>query len=297
MTKVQVVSLILLHFYGTELMITRQNMFKAFSEAVNLATVSEQSNDVVLLGDPAVFDELSQTFSKSSLATIQLLLPNSSFQSTGSIVAACLHNSNELDHFPGALKRIALRGTKILLMLLESQAESSHFSNFFKEFSSSHAIVDINILTAMANEIVMVTFYPFHHDECRSSRPVTINVYNATMKKWKNEEIFPRKLRDFHNCPLRVSTLEYPPAVMRKIENGEEKFYGCDVEVIQGLSSTMNFHVNYSFVAGLYNFGEVYGDNNSTGAISHVFKGEADIVIGFYFLTYDRLKYLTHSTP
>lgn len=187
--------------------------------------------------------------------------------------------------------------SKMFLVFVEDKIENFIMTEMFETFLAL-AILDVNVLIFNGDNIVMVSFVPFRDKNCRNTSPVIVNVYNESKRKWSSDEIFPQKLLNFHRCPLRISTLEYPPAVMKKkkLENESFHYYGSDVEVISGLSLTMNFRANFAFIADPYDFGEV-NDNGSTGAISHVATGKADMLMGFYFLSYERLKYLSHSHP
>lgn len=184
----------------------------------------------------------------------------------------------------------------IILIFLNNNVEHSRLADVFIYFAA-FSIYNVNVLTLIEDNVVMVSVMPFQESECRTTSPAITNVYQNTLHKWEKEEMFPQQFKNFHKCPLRISTLEYPPAVMKKIINGTPQLYGSDVEVIRGLSSAMNFTVNFSHVAEPYNFGEIFSFNNSTGAISHAVSGNDDIAMGFYFLSHDKLKYLAHSYP
>ena len=185
---------------------------------------------------------------------------------------------------------------KMFLVFCEDKIGNLILVKMFESFLA-HAIFDVNVLIFNEESVVMVSFIPFQDNECRNASPVIINVYNEAKREWLDDNIFPNKLKNFHRCPLSISTLEYPPAVMKKIlNNGSAHYYGCDIEVLHGLSSAMNFAVNLAFVAEPYNFGEV-SENGSTGAVSHVVTGKADMLMGFFFLSYERLKFLSHSHP
>lgn len=189
----------------------------------------------------------------------------------------------------------SLRHGKMSLVFVNRVVEMTELADVFKTLSSL-ALYNVNVLTVSGGDVVMASFMPFQNAKCRDASPAIVNTYNETLHKWINEAIFPEKLRNFHKCPLGVSTLLYPPAVMKSLSDGTARYYGSDVEVLNGLASAMNFTANLSHVAEPYNFG-VIDDRNSTGAISHVATGDADIAMGFYFLIHDKLKYLSHSYP
>jgi len=179
-----------------------------------------------------------------------------------------------------------------LLIVLSKNASESVLSNLFKSFLNQ-SFLDVNVLT----QDFMLTFMPFKPNVCGDASSQVVNRFDAKTKQW-NGKIFPEKLNDFHSCPIRISTLHYPPSVRKETRADGSVFYvGSDIELIKGLSSVMNFTVNLSHVAAPYDFGVIEG-NRSTGAISHIASnGSADIAMGFFFLNYEKALHLAHSYP
>jgi hypothetical protein len=168
----------------------------------------------------------------------------------------------------------------------------------FRTFSSL-AIFNVNALAIDRDVIAMMSLVPFRENECRGAKPLVVNVFNETTKAWNERDLLSRKLRNFHKCPVTISVVEYPPAVMKKLNNetGQvEELYGCDIEVIKGLSTAMNFTMNLAHLSEPYDFGDVM-DNRTSGGVSHVMHGDADVALGFFFLTYERNARLSPGYP
>lgn len=243
-------------------------------------------------------DSLNEILISSNLMPIQLMRLGVSSQTKSfksSVILFWLHSDKEMRQIFRQQSLSNLRSGEVFLLFINSDVKMFNLADVFEMFAALF-IYNMNVLTLNKNKVVMVSFWPFQDEKCRNVNPAIINVFNETSCKWSGDEIFPNKLRNFHKCPLRVSTLEYPPAVMKKLDKGEVKYYGSDIEVIEGLASAMNFTVNLAFIAEPYNFGEIF-ENHSTGAISPVVSGDADIAMGFYFLIHDKLKFLSHSCP
>lgn len=266
--------------------------------SVTLETLSSQEVSSILIVKS--FDsetEVNQILSALKFTTVQIINSGRRQRKSSKHSLTLFWFQNEIQLWETVKKKNFTNATdsRLFLVFVEDKAENLILTELFESFSAL-AIFDVNVLLFNGVNVVMTSFVPFQDNKCRNASPVIINVFNEASREWSGE-IFPNKLKNFHRCPLSFSTLEYPPAVMRKtLDNGSLHYYGSDIEVVLGLSSAMNFTVNLTFVAEPYNFGEIT-ENGSTGAVSHVVNGEADMLMGFYFLSYERLKYLSHSHP
>ena len=216
---------------------------EAFGEAIAVIKNQETASNFIFLKLSTLHDEILEKVLNNFTENSVQLVPSIISIDVKSIIVICVGNESEIKKLLKESENSSLNNGNFLILMLDNKPGISTLSDIFKEFSSN-GVIDINIFTSIGDEIVMVSFYPFGYTKCRSSNPVIVNIYNRTMKRWKDEKVFPNKLRNCYKCPLRISTLEYPPAVMKRTSNGVEEFYGCDIEVIQGLASTMNFQVN-----------------------------------------------------
>lgn len=269
----------------------------AFNEAVKMSLESENFNCFKIFSQNTKNDNLGDLIKFLNSKTSQII--NAEVVSRVSVCEnsiIILHAEKNLNKFDDTIENFSRPG-KVLALLLDGQHEISQLSEIFQRFLDL-AYIDVNVVTT-ANEssIVMVSFIPFQAGSCRNVQPIIVNSFNKSSNKWSHSEMFPKKLANFQNCPLKISTLEYPPAVMKKLEKGKSKLFGSDIEVINGLAAAMNFRVNFSYVADPYNFGTILENGSGTGAIHHIMNGEADVVIGFYFLNYEKLSSLSNSYP
>lgn len=269
---------------------------KAFQETIITLSIQESGSDFVFLTDEQS-DSVDNILKSLTTTPIQLMLirtPLTSSLIKNSIVFILVHGENNLSMLLKSQNSSNLNGAKLILVFLVE--ETSRLKIIFETFFNL-LVFNVIIVKSVGNEVVMISTEPFKSDACRNSNPIIINVFNKTSQKWINCEIFPKKMINFHRCPLKISTLEYPPAVMKTFQNGVAQFTGSDIEVINGLSSAMNFTVDLKYIADLYNFGQIFENGSSTGAIFHAVNGSADLVMGFYFLNIEKLKYLSNSNP
>lgn len=307
MMKNFICTLTLLNFVGSDskFMLASQTgseVYSALSETIKILSVEDISfMQIFITHSTSKEDEnLNRFLRKSNFMSFRFVKLGAKMKTKASrslINLFWLQDEAELGEiFRNNTDSSISNNNELFLVFVNAEIKICNLADVFKSFSS-FAIYNANVLAISGDDVVMASFLPFQETQkCRNSIPIIINVYNKTARQWNSDVIFPNKLRNFHECPLRISTLEYPPAVMKKLNNGTAQYYGSDVEVIKGLSTALKFTVNFSHVAEPYNFGEIF-ENNSTGAISHVVSGDADIVIGFYFLFHNRLKYLSHSYP
>lgn len=274
-------------------------ILKALVEALKFLSTLESSS-VFLFTTESDLDSLNRILLSLKFTLVHVLQAGHSMKlPNNSIMIFLVDKKNQLTSVMEKQEKATLQAIKsILIVFLENETEPSSLSSIFKSLSTL-ATHNVNVLSMNKAIITMAAIFPFQESGCWKSNPVITNIYNETLSQWNNKEIFPNKLRNFYNCPLRVSTLEYPPAVMKNPGNeaSDANLYGSDIEVIKGLSSSLNFVVNFSYIAEPYNFGEIFINGSSTGAISHVVQGDADIAIGFYFLNYEKLAYLSNSYP
>jgi hypothetical protein len=267
---------------------TREKALESLSVA--LKTLSESKVSTILI---VKFDkngiEVDHILRSLKFVTVTITDSVQGKSSKNSLTLFWFRNETQVKRV--TKKNFAEIDSPMFLLFCEDQIQLPVLSRLF-EIISSLAIFDVNVLMLNDSNVVLVTFIPFRDKSCRNTTPVISNVFNESAGEWR-DDIFPDKLGNFYECPLKISTLEYPPAVMKSFDG---EFYGCDIEVIRGLSTAMNFTVDLAFVAAPYNFGEVY-DNGSSGAVAHVVSGEADMLMGFYFLSYERIKFVSHSHP
>jgi len=172
-------------------------------------------------------------------------------------------------------------------------------------------IINVNTLFEEEEESVsMTTFFPFGRNtkcsiknvdlrdeidgNCSSTVPYKINSFEFGSFKYKSDCYFPDKTRNLNGCPVRVATFLRCPAVCPGKSN---KKTGFDMSLLMGLSRSLKFTVHENFLQGDEQWGKVYENGTTTGAISKVANDEVDLTIGNFLLRPSRTKYMNNSVP
>lgn len=67
-------------------------------------------------------------------------------------------------------------------------------------------------------------------------------------------------------------------------------FHGYDYEIIRALEKEINFKLELTYIPGSQIWGTILSNGSMTGGLKILYKGEADIGLGNYFLRLSRLK-------
>jgi hypothetical protein len=272
---------------------------KAFDATVRSLCESTDANGFVFFLGVDAGSEL-RDFSRSCPARWVRESTSRSMNLKNAIILFVVREENELAGILRAQDARHLSEAKAIFIFVNGATfdAGDNLATTFQTFSSL-AIFNVNALAIDRDAIVMMSLVAFRENECRGTKPLVVNVFNETTMAWNEPDLLSPKLRNFHKCPVTISAVYYPPAVMKKLntETGQvEELYGCDIELMKGLSAAMNFTMNVAYLAEPYDFGEVT-DNHSTGGVSHVAHGNADVALGFYFLTKERNDHLTPGYP
>lgn len=157
-------------------------------------------------------------------------------------------------------------------------------------------IYNVDVLVDDGIAVLLLTFIPFKSNGiCGDTEAVEINRF--IFKKWETDVYFPKKFENLHRCPIKLGTYEYEPVVMRKkSRDGRYQYTGSDVDILNGVSGTLNFTINFNFMEP-GSWGHIYENGTTTGAIKKVVDGEFDMVIGLYNMLQKRSILMSNSQP
>lgn len=151
---------------------------------------------------------------------------------------------------------------------------------------------NVNILTkGPDNSVELSTFFPFQKNICHSTKSIIINKFNNYT--WRSSEFFPKKLNNFHKCPLTVGSHGIV-ARFERVQNvdGTFDYDGSDALLIKLLAGALNFHMNVNYSLKPFDWGSVYADGSASGVAGQVIHGKSDMIIGTYFLQYIRAAHM-----
>jgi hypothetical protein len=158
-------------------------------------------------------------------------------------------------------------------------------------------IFNVNVIFEDKTGIIQVqTFMPFNVNKCNDTIPITINTYANGRFENDLKDVFPRKLKNLHNCPIRVSTSNgsQPHVFVENFTNGSLKLSGENIEIIKTLSNLLNFKLDFSFI-GVE--GYLFENGTAEGPLKALFDGNADLSINNWWMKIDRLKFFDCSMP
>lgn len=157
-------------------------------------------------------------------------------------------------------------------------------------------IYNVNIMFEDPQGSVRVeTFMPFNAGKCNDTSSVLINTYRVGKFINGVENFYPDKIRNMHNCSVRVATSNEaePFVIAERLTNGASKLSGRDIDIMRALSESLNFSLHFTFV-GLY--GYLFDNGTAAGAFLELKSGKADLIIADYWLKSNRLIYFDATT-
>lgn len=157
-------------------------------------------------------------------------------------------------------------------------------------------VVNVNIMyeEEETGEIFVETFFPFDSVKCGETTPTLINEFKQG--KFINEPFFPEKLHDLQGCQLRVATSNFsiPYSFAELLPNGSYHLHGRDILLIETLSQSLNFKINYVFIG---EEGYLLENGTATGPFEMLLNKNADLIVADYWLKVNRLQFIDYSTP
>ena len=153
---------------------------------------------------------------------------------------------------------------------------------------------NINFIVDDSGRILLLTFKPFDVNSCGDTSPFIINEY--VNGSYLSSAFFPQKIKNLHECHIKVVTFNCPPMVMiRRTKNNSYDISGIDGELLKGIAKILNFTIQIVNISDTIRWGTLDDNGTSTGAMKMVIDGEVDFTIGMYTITSLRNKYMTSS--
>lgn len=144
--------------------------------------------------------------------------------------------------------------------------------------------------------IFVMTFFPFRSStDCSNTTPVLINEFiNGTFTRGLSN-IFPNKMKNLHQCEVKVATTnDIPPHMVSRIKSdGTFELVGRDYEILMTLSKSLNFKINFSFIG---KYGCIYEIRGVFGTLKSVHENKSDLVIADCWLRLNRMEMFDTTT-
>lgn len=144
------------------------------------------------------------------------------------------------------------------------------------------------------HSVLMKSFEPFRPGKCDDTTPIVVDEFKNGNFKFGND-LLPNKLKDLHNCEVRVSiSNDTQPFVIAILQpNGSYALSGRDISLVTSLAESLNFRINYTFIGPI---GFLFENGTAKGPLKALLDGQADISLNNWFLKISRLKFLASTT-
>jgi hypothetical protein len=158
-------------------------------------------------------------------------------------------------------------------------------------------IHNINLIRFVNESIVVETFIPFTAAYCNKTIPVQVAKYENGKFKFKPDDYFPKKFRNFFKCPISMASVTAlsPSILKREFSNGSFELYGRDIEMLKTLSNELNFYANNTYLHPYGSWGVMYPNKTMSGAMGMAQRRATDFAFGNLNLKVDRTEILDHS--
>lgn len=156
-------------------------------------------------------------------------------------------------------------------------------------------IFNVNIIIENTETVEMFSFKPFQRDgKCGDTSAVKTNEFNAKSFRWENENFYPKKFHDLHNCTIKCGAFNLEPAIIiEQKENAAPSFSGFDVDIFNELLHSIQ--ANVKFTAYPIDTGKILANGSGTGLLGRTMRGEVDASLRSWSLQLDRRVVLSET--
>lgn len=143
----------------------------------------------------------------------------------------------------------------------------------------------MNILTPSTEDgatVDIYTYFPFTKNYCEEVHPQIYNKFNLkTGFEHRDLPHFPNKVKNLHNCSLKVSTLEVPPFNLCRLKpSGEWSAWG-----LEGIFMTVMSHEISAILNRTFTHKRIWGNSSAQNAVDRALEmvenGKVNMSIGF----------------
>lgn len=138
------------------------------------------------------------------------------------------------------------------------------------EYCWSNYIINCSVQVQTAlGEILVYTYFPFTVHQCGEVVPTLISQYKNE-SFFQQQQLFPNKLKNMYNCPLKAALWNVAPFVFLERKNNKTSIQrGFEGVLLSELSSRLNFSIEVLIPPNNEQRGIFIG-NNTNGALRMV---------------------------
>lgn len=145
-------------------------------------------------------------------------------------------------HFHGGATIKTIHFGGYFTIILTEHIERVDIAAIFRDCWKHH-MVNVNVMSwdEVDNQVNVFTYFPFSLDSCEQIEPVLLmTISNETI--FSDRDLFRNKLKNFHGCPLWLSTYTVPPyMILHEMGNGVYKAKGIEGNLYRELGKSLNF--------------------------------------------------------
>ena len=141
------------------------------------------------------------------------------------------------------------------------------FENFFNFY-----IIDVIILLPVDNLLHMYTYKPYNKQHCAFTKPLLLQSFNKVPAFLSYDDLYPIKIRNFYQCPIKVVVWNIPPFMeIKRHQNQSVLLKGYDAKILIDLATFLNFSIEVMpNEPPNYLSGEVYSNKTAIGVFKIV---------------------------
>lgn len=204
---------------------------------------------------------------------------------------------DEFDEFLDVYVKISpkifkLNGVYVIVLL---KGEIPEIERIFELLRKIQVFKVIVMFDNGNDSVLLKSFRPFEPDNCDNTTPYVIDEFKEGGFVNSSRLVFQNTMKNLHKCPVRASiaTTVEPYVIVKKLSNNSYDLRGQDIKMLNALSESLNFTVNYTYIGP-----EGYFFENGTveGPLRTILDDEADLSASAWWLKSHRMKTLEATT-
>ncbi|XP_062539205.1 uncharacterized protein LOC134207515 [Armigeres subalbatus] len=183
-----------------------------------------------------------------------------------------------------------------LIIVTDSSRNSFNTVQQIMDDLWSHYAINVGVLLSYDDspgDAYYYTYFPFGEGYCEQVHPLLWKLFRKGRFVDSTREFYPKKLRNFYGCPLKVATFDIPPFMMMDpgFDGKVSNLNGLDGIITRVLSKLLNFTLNVVFVEPP-EWGTTGKIGSWKGASRLVLDRVVNFTIGYWAMTYNRNRYM-----
>lgn len=154
------------------------------------------------------------------------------------------------------------RGFFLFVLIIGNEQESH---TIFREMWKKN-VINVNVIYVEEGVVKLATIHPFKAQSCGDTTPIEWDRFGngSFSREWK--QIFPDKLTNLYQCPIRSVAFDRCPASCVESRDGRTIVSGFDISILKLITELLNFKNEIKVLFGPEQWRTVFGNGSATGA-------------------------------